>query len=361
MNTDIRLSVGFWRHPKTVKLQRRLGLEAVRSLQILWLWAAENRPSGDLSGLDDEDISIAADWTDEARSFAGALSSIGFLDGESGSYSLHGWLENNSWAAAEPSRGDKGRFSKLKSMEATKPVAQALEKAGVCLVSKADYAGLKDEATRGATLERMLKDASSTPAGSPQENLLGDPRVTQGDTQGSPLAPAPVPAPIPTPTPIPIPAPNAHKEACVSDPRSYSPEDVEEAKDGIRREADAVRAEFDELREAYKAVRDDGPMAGWPEYQQARRSKGWPGLLFVLDRLQTLIEQDDQWKRGYKEGLRRFLTDRMWEMEPRKAAPAPNAEPEKTAEDKALDEKIAKMRAEMKAKEAARKKARGGW
>jgi len=141
----------------------------------------------------------------------------------------------------------------------------------------------------------------------------------------------------------------------------YSPEDVEEAKDGIRREAEAERQEFDQLREAYRAVRDDGPMAGWPEYQQARRSKGWPGLLFVLDRLQTLIEQDDQWKRGYKEGLRRFLTDRMWEMEPRTAAPAPNAEPEKTAEDRALDEKIAKMRAEMKAKEAARKKARGGW
>ena len=152
---------------------------------------------------------------------------------------------------------------------------------------------------------------------------------------------------------------DTHKEACA--PRPYSSEDVEEAKDGIRREAEAVRQEFDQLREAYKPVRDDGPMAGWPESQQVRRSKGWPGLLFVLDRLQTLIEQDDQWKRGYREGLRRFLTDRMWEMEPRKAAPALNAEPEKTAEDKALDEKIAKMRAEMKAKEAARKKARGGW
>ncbi len=152
---------------------------------------------------------------------------------------------------------------------------------------------------------------------------------------------------------------NTHKEACA--PCPYSPEDVEEAKNGIRREAESVRQEFDQLREAYKAVRDDGPMAGWPEYQQARRSKGWPGLLFVLDRLQTLIEQDGQWKRGYREGLRRFLADRMWEMEPRKAAPDPNAEPEKTAEDRALDERIAKMRAEMKAKEAARKKAMRGW
>lgn len=349
MNTDIRLSVGFWRHPKTVKLQRRLGLEAVRSLQVLWLWAAENKPSGDLSGLDDEDISIAADWTGEADSFVSSLSSIGFLDGESGDYRLHGWQENNSWASAEPTRADKGRFARLKGIDAVKDAAQALEAAGVTRISKADYAALMDEGTREVTLERLLKDTQSNASRSPQGHL----KVSSEETSRSPLTPTP------TPTPAPIPAPNAHKEARA--PRPYPSEDVEEAKDGIRREAEAVRQEFDQLREAYKAVRDDGPMAGWPEYQQARRSKGWPGLLFVLDRLQTLIEQDDQWKRGYKEGLRRFLADRMWEMEPRKAAPDPNAEPEKTAEDRALDEKIAKMRAEMKAKEAARKKAMRGW
>ena len=152
---------------------------------------------------------------------------------------------------------------------------------------------------------------------------------------------------------------DTHKEACVSDSRSYSPEDVEEAKDSIRREADAVRQEFDQLREAYKPVRDDGPMAGWTEYQQVRRSKGWPGLLFVLDRLQTLIEQDDQWKRGYREGLRRFLTDRMWEMEPRKAAPDPNAEPEPTDAEKAAKEKGDRLLAELKAREAQKRKLRG--
>jgi hypothetical protein len=108
--------------------------------------------------------------------------------------------------------------------------------------------------------------------------------------------------------------------ACVSGPARYSQEDVMEAGDSVRREAGAIRQEFEELRDAYKAVRDDGPNAGWPEYQQARFSKGWPGLIFVLDRLQTLIEQDAQWKRGYKEGLRKFLINRMWEMEPRKEA-----------------------------------------
>ena len=62
MNTDIRLSVGFWQHPKAKKTARRLGLEGIRSLQVLWLWSTQYRPDGNLSGMDWEDIELAADW-----------------------------------------------------------------------------------------------------------------------------------------------------------------------------------------------------------------------------------------------------------------------------------------------------------
>lgn len=203
MNTDIRLSVGFWRHPKTVKLQRRLGLEAVRSLQILWLWVAQNKPSGELAGLDDEDVSIAADWNGEAGEFVSALTSIGFLDGSCGSYSLHGWQENNSWASSEPTRAEKGRFARLKGIEALKPAAQRLEKAGVTRISKADYAALMDEGTREATLGRLLGEAQGHTLRQPQGNL----KVTSEGPSGLPLTPTPTPTPAPTPTPDP--APNA--------------------------------------------------------------------------------------------------------------------------------------------------------
>jgi len=199
MNTDIRLSVGFWRHPKTVKLQRRLGLEAVRSLQILWLWAAENRPSGDLSGMDEEDLAIAADWLGETEKLVGALSSIGFLDGESGSYSLHGWQENNAWASGEPTRADKGRFARLKGIESLKETAQALETVGVTRISKADYAALVDEGTRKVTLDRLLKEAQGQPSEGPQ----GDLKQTSEDTLRQPPTPTPTPAPTPAPDPTP--------------------------------------------------------------------------------------------------------------------------------------------------------------
>lgn len=202
MNTDIRLSVGFWRHPKTVKLQRRLGLEAVRSLQILWLWAAQSKPSGDLSGLDDEDISIAADWDGDVGVFASALSAIGFLDGESGGYSLHGWQENNGWASSEPTRSEKGRFSKMKDV--IPDVAKALEDAGIVRIGKADYEALKNEDTRKVTLERLLKDAQglpqTMPQGQPQGDLGGTLKATSEDTFKLPPTPTPTPTPTPRPS-----------------------------------------------------------------------------------------------------------------------------------------------------------------
>jgi len=379
VNTDIRISVTFLQNPKIKKLERRVGLEGLKALLALWIWTAQNKPTGDLAGLDDESVEMAADWVGEDGAFVQALKALRLLDGEEGSYCIHDWVENNGWAANESDRADTSRFNRMKGVPAYKEIHETLAEAGVSRISKEDYELLRNSGERQAVVKRLLKNASSTSKATSEKAPRGreaSPGVAPSTAQAtlnnrSSTAPSvadnrlsnalsPSPTPTPSPSPIPRPSPmDTHKEACA--PRPFSPEDVEEAKDGIRREAEAVRQEFDELREAYKAVRDDGPMAGWPEYQQARRSKGWPGLLFVLDRLQTLIEQDDQWKRGYKEGLRRFLTDRMWEIEPRKAAPAPNAEPEKTAEDRALDEKIAKMRAEMKAKEAARKKAARGW
>ena len=379
MNTDIRISVTFLQNHKIKKLERRAGLEGLKALLALWIWTAQNKPTGDLAGLDDESVEMVADWAGDEGAFVQTLKALRLLDGEEGSYRIHDWVENNGWAANESDRADTSRFNRMKGVAAYKTIHDTLSEAGVTRISKEDYELLRNSGERQAVVERLLKSAPSASkdafeeASEEREATQEGPQSTTQATldncsSNAPRVPdkclsnAPSPSPTPTPSPIPIPRPSpmdAHKEACASGPRPYSPEDIEEAKSGIRREAEAVRQEFDQLREAYKPVRDDGPMAGWPEYQQARRSKGWPGLLFVLDRLQTLIEQDDQWKRGYKEGLRRFLTDRMWEMEPRKAAPAPNAEPEPTDAEKALKEKADRMLAELKAKEAQKRKIRG--
>ena len=97
MNSDIRLSVGFFDHPKIIKLERQLGLEGVTALLRLWLWAAQNRPSGVLSGMDEEDIEIAARWNGEVRAFNGVVRRLKLLDAVGDMFQIHDWQEHNTW------------------------------------------------------------------------------------------------------------------------------------------------------------------------------------------------------------------------------------------------------------------------
>ena len=108
--SDIRISVEFWEHPKTVKLERRLGLIAVKALTMLWMWAAQNRPNGDLSGLDDESIEISAKWNG-TEPLLPVLVELRWIDGDPGSRFLHDWKDHNSWAASSEKRSDAGRLN----------------------------------------------------------------------------------------------------------------------------------------------------------------------------------------------------------------------------------------------------------
>lgn len=93
MNTDIRLSVGFFTHPKTRKLEKRLGFAGVRSLLVLWTWAARYRPDGFLYDMDWEDIELAADWQGEERAFFDHCLGV-WIDETDASYALHDWNEH---------------------------------------------------------------------------------------------------------------------------------------------------------------------------------------------------------------------------------------------------------------------------
>jgi len=122
---DIRIDTKFFNHPKTMKLYRRLGAEGVLSLIRLWLWTAENRPTGYLHGLDEEDIDLIAsadpvrsDQTGTGQvSFCSQAKELGWIDvGDDGVMRLHEWADYNPWAADAPNRSDKARFSKLASV-----------------------------------------------------------------------------------------------------------------------------------------------------------------------------------------------------------------------------------------------------
>ena len=133
-----------------------------------------------------------------------------------------------------------------------------------------------------------------------------------------------------------------------------SGEEIENARDAVQAERRRGDYEFSLLRSEYDKARQEGPMAGRQEFLQLFASQDFPGLDEILAGLQRLLENDDQFRRGYAPGLSRFLRERMWAMRPR--APAgQEREPERTPEELEAERKIAEMRARRKAREAERR------
>ena len=85
------------KHPKTLKLARKLNIhiaQAIGHLHLFWWWAMEYAQDGDLSHCDPDDIAIAADWPGDAQHFVNTLVEVGFIDlSENGVLSIHDWQD----------------------------------------------------------------------------------------------------------------------------------------------------------------------------------------------------------------------------------------------------------------------------
>ena len=80
-------------HRKIKKFKRNLNIktpQAVGHMVMLWLWAIDNAPDGDLSGIDPDDIAEAAEWPKDGKAFVDALIDSGFLDV---GMQLHDWVD----------------------------------------------------------------------------------------------------------------------------------------------------------------------------------------------------------------------------------------------------------------------------
>lgn len=242
MNTDIRISVTFLQNPKIKKLERRIGLEGLKALLALWIWTAQNKPTGDLAGLDDESVEMAADWAGDEGAFVQTLKALRLLDGEECSYSIHDWVENNGWAANESDRADTSRFNRMKGVAAYKTIHDTLAEAGVSRISKEDYELLRNSGERQAVVERLLKSAPSTSKdifeGASEEReatqeeppsnaqaMLDECSSSAQSTTDNRLSNALSPSPTPSPSPRPMPAPLASNANSASGdaPRAQKP------------------------------------------------------------------------------------------------------------------------------------------
>lgn len=111
---DIRVLCSLPDHPKTKKLIRRLGPGGAWFLVKLFLWARENRPDGELSGMTAEDIELAVDWGGEIDALVNALVEVRFLDLEDGEYRIHDWVDHNPWSAGAKDRSSAARSNASK-------------------------------------------------------------------------------------------------------------------------------------------------------------------------------------------------------------------------------------------------------
>ena len=109
MNTDFRISVSATSHPKILKLMRRCGDIAFFNLIKLWTFVAQNKPDGDLTGMDVDDIEIAAGWNGECSMFYQALLDLCLLDATEEGLFVHDWQDHNSFAAFAKERSEKAK------------------------------------------------------------------------------------------------------------------------------------------------------------------------------------------------------------------------------------------------------------
>jgi hypothetical protein len=81
------------RHPKTLRLSRALGVSipaAIGHLHLLWWWALEYAPDGDVGRFDAADLTLACMWEGEEAALLPALQQAGFVDADG---TLHNWDE----------------------------------------------------------------------------------------------------------------------------------------------------------------------------------------------------------------------------------------------------------------------------
>ncbi|KAF0235078.1 MAG: hypothetical protein FD177_237 [Desulfovibrionaceae bacterium] len=294
MNTDFRVSVDYFEHHKTKKLVKRLGVEGSFCHLKLLAYAAKHRPEGVFTGMDGEDIEIAAGWKGEDGALASTLCDLSLLEQcEEGVFSIHDWQDHNDWASEADARSDSARLSRL------------------ARVNKAAAEDLKADGRSGITKDEYKMYAEGTP-------------YVRRTTNRSTPAPAPSPTPAPTP-PTQEARGGVEEEIAASAP--YESQDY------------AVSMDIQQIGEGYPPDKYD-PGAAEDALKALVSKRQWPGLKRIQDDL-TARCKCEQWTKDngqFVPWLSNYLAKRTWmnKIPEARAAPPPSAYA--SAESKAIDD-----------------------
>ncbi len=109
-------------HPKAKRLCRLLKLrrrDAVGLLHMLWWWALEYSPEGDLSDVPDDDVADAVDWKRDASELVAALTLAGFLDDDR---KLHDWFDYaGRWIERRAANAERKRLARAAHKRTGRP------------------------------------------------------------------------------------------------------------------------------------------------------------------------------------------------------------------------------------------------
>lgn len=92
----IELHQGLSQHHKIRRLKRLLGIgvaQAAGHMALLWTWALDATPAGDLSAFEAVDVAEQAEWEGDPDTFIEALVSAGLVDREDGRLVIHDWMD----------------------------------------------------------------------------------------------------------------------------------------------------------------------------------------------------------------------------------------------------------------------------
>ena len=287
MNIDIRLSLEFFDHPKIGKLEKRLGLEGVLCLLKLWAWAAKNRPSGKLEGLDIEDVEFVARWKGDEGEFVAALLAMRLLDEVSGGFAIHDWEDHQAYASKSDERSSKAR------------------KAAEARWSKARVAH-RDGASNAHT---MLADATSMQAhavSNAPETRNQEPETRNINTH--PLPPSPGEVCVVPGEDIP-PAPVGQPENL---PRERYPDGP--AKTDAPSKGNPQWPAFLSCWQVYPV--QQGQEAAWREWMRLHRNGTLAPAFVIREAILRLVAEDSRWLRGKVPKMARWLNGKGWDDKP---------------------------------------------
>lgn len=121
MSLFIKVDVGFYTHPKTLRLFSMIGEAAFWVPPRLWAFAAKERIDGNFQSYGADGIAMLIGYSKDAQALLQALIKCGFMD--ENPLRIHDWAEHNGFHAVFSKRAQKAateRWKKERSKEKTK-------------------------------------------------------------------------------------------------------------------------------------------------------------------------------------------------------------------------------------------------